>query len=651
MVRLRSKFLIVFGVALSAVTLASIALVWSNLKLEAVRHHVETGTELLSHLAVLRQLTFEYDISNAARSEQQWRASWAEANRLASELTERLEADKGLKNEVATRLISADTAFAKILSLQSEAGGTRQRLKIITTKLLGQTAALSARTTEIVAEAREEEVRTTRRMSELILLLISMILGIFVLIWYAMARQILPGIERIRNIASAISAGEFETTIECDGSDEFGIINKELAVMRTSLVEMRDRLTLERARAETANKAKSDFLANMSHELRTPLNAVIGFSELLEISNPETTDFEKIRRYASNIGRSGHNLLQLINDLLDFAKIEAMKMQLSNEPFLLSVKIDGLISSFSLLLAEKNIDLEITKPDEDYLLNGDPTRVRQVLTNLLSNAIKFSTGGTIRIVVDVEQLDAQFLSLAFTFADDGIGIAEDRMESIFNPFSQADSSISRQFGGTGLGLPISRNLARLMGGDVTVQSRIGVGSIFTASFVFENLNAMREAFERDKIKPLANAANFELTVLAVDDAEINLGVIESVLEDFGCVVHKCTNGQDAVDWVAAHDADAILMDIHMPVMTGIEAAKLIQALPNDKARIPIFAWSADVTSREILNETGVHWSGTLIKPLTREALYLALRQVKKLKDQQAVSADVYPDQEHHLSAE
>ncbi|WP_267879435.1 ATP-binding protein [Sneathiella glossodoripedis] len=258
-------------------------------------------------------------------------------------------------------------------------------------------------------------------------------------------------------------------------------------------------------------------------------------------------------------------------------------------------------------------------------------RMRQVIFNLLDNAIKFSKGGTVTLNTVTSVLPDEQVAIEILVKDNGIGIEPDRIDHIFDPFAQSDSSIARNFGGTGLGLPIARQLTKLMGGDVNVTSTYGVGSIFSARFVFKDLTKLHKSLSRlDREDGSLFDSHLGLNVLAVDDVETNLDVLETMLTDMDCQIHKVRNGQEAIDWTRENTPDVILMDLHMPILDGISAAKAIKTLPGGKEGIPIYAWTADVTSKRALKASKVEWAGTIMKPTTRNSLMLALKNAQEL---------------------
>ncbi|RVU39280.1 PAS domain S-box protein [Hwanghaeella grinnelliae] len=381
-------------------------------------------------------------------------------------------------------------------------------------------------------------------------------------------------------------------------------------------------------KALEAIDAKSQFMATMSHELRTPLNAVIGFSELLQMKAEKGATQEELANYGRSIGRSGKDLLTLINDILDFAKIDSGNFEISEAPFYLSEVIGNIHSGFEARAVELGVDLQSKIESMNNVVLGDQMRIKQVLYNLLDNAIKFGRGGVVNFAARAIPQKNSKLVLEVAITDHGIGIDPVRLETIFDPFHQADASIAREFGGTGLGLSISRSLARLLGGDITVRSELGKGSTFKASFMLQDLKALNPQTLSQALRKADEQDNdFGLTILAVDDVEPNLDVVENVLTDMGCIVIKARNGEEAVKWCQSYRPDAILMDIHMPIMNGLDAAaNIIKTVGIDNAP-PVFAWTADVTCGELLKQSKTPWQGIITKPTVRNDLILAMRQV------------------------
>lgn len=368
----------------------------------------------------------------------------------------------------------------------------------------------------------------------------------------------------------------------------------------TYMKEYQEKLKSEKQMAEKANRAKSDFLAHMSHEIRTPLTAISGIAEILQKDRDSLNDKQK--QLAKTLFSSTSTLKDLVSDILDFSKIESGELELTEELFEIEDLFTQVINITSVNARSKGLTFAFEYDDVKTMnFYGDKTRLRQILINLISNAVKFTEKGSISIEANAEESDgARFLRIEVR--DTGIGIAPENHDIIFERFKQADSSVSRRYGGTGLGLPISKNLAQLMGGTILLESELGRGAVFTLLLPIrepgeapatnaENDNKMLSQKLTTKIKTKLNKEN---RILLVEDYEGNIVVIGYILDDIGCKYDIARTGLEALNLWKEKYYDLILMDIQMPEMDGFTATTQIRIMEGEKdlARTPIIGMTA-----------------------------------------------------------
>ncbi|WP_051326905.1 hybrid sensor histidine kinase/response regulator [Aliagarivorans taiwanensis] len=439
------------------------------------------------------------------------------------------------------------------------------------------------------------------------------------------SNQILLG----ENLVRLIDENEhfwFDVVAASSSDVDFALALTLLMLFIYLLVDNRERLlliggTLEELEQRTkeanaANEAKSLFLASMSHELRTPLNGVLGIAQVMASGE---CNAKQQREYLDVILESGNHLMAILNDILDFSKVEQNRLELEEVPFTLKALLSPIHSTFSSLAEEKHLTLQFNVDvDEQYCYLGDAARLRQVVYNLLSNAIKFTERGEVLFTVSSGVMVGNKRTLNFVIKDSGIGIPSDRLDSIFDPFVQAEGSTTRRFGGTGLGLAIVRRLIVMMNGEISVTSETGVGSEFRFSVALPELPKEQLQQRSLDVQVLPQG----LSILVVEDNRVNAMVMTKFCQRLG---HRCSvveNGRLALEILAERSFDLIIMDNHMPEMNGVDATRAIrQQLGLD---ILIFACTADVfeQARDEFIEAGANH--ILTKPLQETAFSEAL---------------------------
>ncbi|MEZ5067572.1 MAG: response regulator [Bacteroidia bacterium] len=444
------------------------------------------------------------------------------------------------------------------------------------------------------------------------------------------------------NIRKAMNSGAFDfITKPIDMTDLDTTMNKGLSEMemikqgirakeelKNTIIE-KEVAVIEKEKAEESKRLKQQFLANMSHEIRTPMNAIIGTVNLLTKSDLDS----KQSKYINLIKTSADNLLVIINDILDISKIESGKFTIENVAFNLKEKVMHVYESLKAKAEEKHLELNVKYSDDigDYYL-GDPVRITQVLINLTGNALKFTEKGS--VTIEVKQCSESSKGVCFSVIDTGIGIAEDKMKFIFESFVQESSDTTRKFGGTGLGLTISKQLVELMGGELKVKSKQGEGSVFTFTLPMTRVESLTSEINDSNDKKELKVRP-GLRILLAEDNKFNQMVAEDTLNTLlpELSMTMVDNGKEAVEKLKANIYDLVILDIHMPEMDGYEAASFIRnQLPPPANSIPILAMTANVIAEEIEKCFDVGMNAYVSKPFNEEDLQkkiIALTEIRK----------------------
>jgi CheY-like chemotaxis protein/nitrogen-specific signal transduction histidine kinase len=376
--------------------------------------------------------------------------------------------------------------------------------------------------------------------------------------------------------------------------------------------------------AERSNRSKSEFLANMSHEIRTPLNGVLGMAQSLQNDKLPSAQREKVEIILD----SGKTLIAVLNDVLDLSKIEAGKLEISLADLDFVQAVERVRRLFLPQAEEKGLEIAFSCPaDFPRWLHSDPVRIGQCISNLVSNAIKFTESGAVTISLSAEEREDGYL-ISVGVADTGIGMSPEVAEKLFSAFTQADSSTSRRFGGTGLGLAIARQLARLMGGEVTVSSKEGKGSVFTFSLLAAAASLRKDSQDAAEpgIMPAWPGAGDDKPlrhgrILLTDDNLVNRQVIKMLLAPLGVTITEAANGREALEKLAAQPFDLLLLDVHMPVMDGREAIAAIRASAQSWSAIPVIALTADAMRGDREKYLSLGMNDYLSKPVDQRELH------------------------------
>jgi signal transduction histidine kinase/ActR/RegA family two-component response regulator len=449
-------------------------------------------------------------------------------------------------------------------------------------------------------------------------------IGVALFLARSLAHRVIAPVQRLSEAMNEVAAGGSFEPVEVKAQDElfrsltdsFNNLLFKLGEREADLKGAMRELETARDAANAANVLKTHFLANMSHEIRTPLNGVLAMAEVMGMG-----ELAPLQRDRLNIIRqSGSLLLTVLNDVLDLSKIEAGKLSLTCEDFELEPALHGARDTFAAMAQAKGLAFSLkVAPEAEGWWRGDPDRMRQILGNVLSNAVKFTPQGSVAALVDVNPDTG---ALRIVVRDTGIGIAPEKLPTLFEKFTQADNSATRRFGGTGLGLAICRELTQMMGGSIDVTSKEGRGSTFTVELPLQRGEAVDG--EPGHAAPRSDQQN--LRILAAEDNPTNQQVLGAVMESLGIDLEVVADGKEAVEAWRTGGYDLILMDIQMPVMDGIAAARAIRRAERKDRRVrtPIVALTANALSHQVDEYMAAGMDGHVAKPIEIAKLYEAI---------------------------
>lgn len=429
----------------------------------------------------------------------------------------------------------------------------------------------------------------------------------------------------------------FFRNVKIDFENDCYIIGNAIDV--SSRIELENNMRRAKELAEKANQAKDDFLANMSHEIRTPMNAIIGFTDILL----DTALNGEQKECLDAIKSAGQNLLGIINDILDFSKIQSGKLTLEMYPFSLKDLVHNTCALLKIKANEKNLALHVSIDSSiPENLHGDQVRINQILYNLIGNAIKFTESGSVTVSVQMEKDDGLNCKIKFLVRDTGIGIASDKLEAIFDRFTQASSETTRKYGGTGLGLSISKNLISIHGGELEVASKINHGSVFSFSLLFSHAS---EPKTYSKQRNLADVLPLgKVKVLLVEDNDLNQKLAKKVISNFNFEYYLAENGRIAVEKLRTEKFDIVLMDLQMPEMDGYQATKAIR--DELKLNVPIMAMTAHSLVGEMDKCISVGMNDYISKPFKADDLYYKIvRLVNNNQSTFSAEGDMFESKE------